>query len=99
MFSPLIFLSVGSLFLGYLASDLFVGFGGTFFSYSIFVHPFHSIALDCEYIPLAYKLLPFVLTVIGGSLSFIVFIFYKPFFADLVKFKIVRSLVTYFNKK
>ena len=99
MFLPLIFLSIGSIFLGYLASDLFVGFGGTFFSYCFFVHPFHSIALDCEYIPLIYKLLPFILTILGGSLSFIVYVFHKKFFGDFVKLSLVRKMITYFNKK
>jgi len=42
-------LSLGSIFLGYLAKDLFVGLGTDFWKHSIFILPEHNNQLDAEF--------------------------------------------------
>lgn len=46
-------LSLGSIFLGYMAKDLFVGLGTDFWSHSIFILPQHNNQLDAEFFGLA----------------------------------------------
>jgi NADH-ubiquinone oxidoreductase chain 5 len=53
-------------------SDLFVGIGTNTFESSLFVHPNHVAIVEAEFsLPLFYKLLPAILSVIGLSLSVI----------------------------
>jgi NADH-ubiquinone oxidoreductase chain 5 len=42
-------LALGSIFLGYLAKDLFVGLGSDFWKHSIFILPEHNNQLDAEF--------------------------------------------------
>lgn len=62
---PLIILAMGSIFLGYLTKEIFVGVGTTFMS-SIFVHPINNIGIEVEEIGGYIKLLPVVATLMGG---------------------------------
>ena len=42
-------LSLGSIFLGYIAKDLFVGLGTDFWNHSILILPEHNNQLDAEF--------------------------------------------------
>ena len=55
----LFILAVGSVFLGYVAKDLFVGLGTNFWNESIFILPKHNNHLEAEFVAHKYKLLPF----------------------------------------
>jgi len=46
---PLSILSLGSIFLGYISKDLFVGLGTDFWSNSLFILPEHNNQLDAEF--------------------------------------------------
>lgn len=61
---PFFVLLVGSIFSGYLTSDLLLGFGSDFFCNSIFVLPntiFSSSLMEVEYLTLVIKCLPLIL--------------------------------------
>src|SRR5438046_749812 len=81
---PLIILAIFSIFFGYITKDIFIGLATDFFSdNSLFIHPLHEIMLDTEFaVPIFFKLLPFILTVILSLISltffyiFICLIFY-----------------------
>lgn len=62
---PLIILAMGSIFLGYLTKEIFVGVGTTFMS-SVFVHPINNIGIEIEEIGSFIKVLPVVATLMGG---------------------------------
>ena len=83
---PLIILAVFSIFFGFLCKDIFIGLGSNFFSdNSLFIHPFHETVLDTEFVvPIMYKLLPFVLSIILGLLYIIITEFYPKM---LIRFK------------
>jgi len=66
---PLILLATGSLFIGYLTKDLFIGFGTDFWGNSIFVLPQHSNVLEAEWLPIFSKWLPFLVSVSGIILA------------------------------
>ena len=66
---PLILLGVGSLFSGFLGKDFMVGLGTPFWGNTLGGLASHTTSLEAEYISQTLKHLPFVLTVIGGSLG------------------------------
>jgi NADH-ubiquinone oxidoreductase chain 5 len=73
---PLSVLSLFSIFFGFVFSDLFVGIGTDFFANSLFIHPKNISLVEAEFsLPLLLKLLPTILSIIGGSLA--IFIYHK----------------------
>jgi len=47
---PLFILAIGSIFIGYLYKDAFIGVGSDFFGNSIFIHSNHLNLLESEFI-------------------------------------------------
>ena len=73
---PLSILSLFSIFFGFVFSDLFVGIGTDFFANSLFIHPNNISLVEAEFsLPLLLKLLPTILSLIGGTLA--IFIYHK----------------------
>ena len=73
---PLTILSLFSIFFGFVFSDLFVGIGTDFFGNSLFIHPINISLVEAEFsLPLLNKLLPSILSIIGGALA--LFIYHK----------------------
>jgi NADH-ubiquinone oxidoreductase chain 5 len=66
---PLFVLALGSIFIGYLLKDLFIGLGTPFFKNSIYIEPIKILAIDAEFIPASIKLLPIVLSFFGADLA------------------------------
>nr|YP_009317572.1 NADH dehydrogenase subunit 5 [Gelidium sinicola]YP_009559276.1 NADH dehydrogenase subunit 5 [Gelidium coulteri]AOX49024.1 NADH dehydrogenase subunit 5 [Gelidium sinicola]QBA96123.1 NADH dehydrogenase subunit 5 [Gelidium coulteri] len=66
---PLIFLALGSVFVGYFCKDFFIGFGTDFWKVSIFNLPVHSNQIEAEYLQTKIKWLPFFLSVLGIILA------------------------------
>ena len=62
---PLVILAVGSIFLGYITREVFVGIGTTMMS-GIYVNPMNKIGIEVEEIGGLEKVLPVVSTVMGG---------------------------------
>lgn len=66
---PLSILAVCAIFLGYLASD-FVGLGTDFFHNSLFNQPSQIHIIEAEFsLPIYIKLLPTLLSIIGGAFA------------------------------
>jgi len=66
---PLSILALFAIFLGFIASD-FVGVGSDFFGNSLFYHPSHLHIIEAEFsLPLYIKLMPTVLSLLGGSIA------------------------------
>jgi len=55
IFIPLFFLSIISIFIGYLSHDLIIGFGTDFWGTSIFILPKHYTLSDIEFINIIIK--------------------------------------------
>ena len=67
---PLSILALFAIFLGFVASD-FVGIGSDFLGNSLFYHPNHLHIIEAEFsLPLYIKLLPTILSLLGGGLAF-----------------------------
>lgn len=91
----LFFLSVGSIFFGYFAKDLFVGFGSTFLHEPIYINPSNSIHFDVEFIPFFFKNTPTFFTIAGLTFGYI------TYFLD-VKYQYTQIpvyIIRFFNNK
>jgi NADH-ubiquinone oxidoreductase chain 5 len=92
-------LSIGSVFLGFLSKELFVGVGCSFWNNSIYILPKHCNYVDCEFIPFIIKWLPFIFTFFGLFLS--IFLYHFFLFSSFFIFKInaFNKIYTFFHKK
>jgi len=62
---PLIGLSLGSIFSGYLLQDLFVGSGSEFFKYSLYILPKNELFSQVEHTHFFFKQLPIFFSLLG----------------------------------
>nr|YP_004062168.1 NADH dehydrogenase subunit 5 [Gracilariophila oryzoides]ADR03184.1 NADH dehydrogenase subunit 5 [Gracilariophila oryzoides]APC24934.1 NADH dehydrogenase subunit 5 [Gracilariophila oryzoides] len=69
MLLPLIILGLGSIFVGYLTKDLFIGLGTNFWNSAILILPNHSFFVEAEWLKITTKWLPFVLSSLGIILA------------------------------
>lgn len=85
---PLIILTIGSIFFGYILKDLFVGLGVNTWNNVIFMHPLNNFFLESEYLYVGHKWLPFTLSIFGISMAFIIntLKFNYMFFVNLINF-------------
>jgi len=97
---PLLFLSLFSIFFGYLFSDMFVGIGSDFFGNSLFIHPNNITLIEAEFsLSLLTKLLPTFLSFIGAFSALILYLNKPEIINNLSQTLIVRKLYNVFNKK
>lgn len=66
---PLRMLSVGSLVVGWLGRDRFIGVGSSFWGNALFTHPGHLLALEGEFLPAGIKLVPIFFSILGVVLA------------------------------
>nr|YP_009504373.1 NADH dehydrogenase subunit 5 [Gracilaria chouae]AWX65711.1 NADH dehydrogenase subunit 5 [Gracilaria chouae] len=72
MLIPLIVLGFGSIFIGFIGKDLFIGLGTDFWKSSIIILPSNSYFMEAEYLAVNLKWLPFVLSTFGIGLATII---------------------------
>lgn len=91
LLAAFIFLSLFSIFSGYLFRDLFVGLGSDAWSSCIFTLPSNFIQMNSENIPSLMKLLPSIFSILGLLTSFLFFInssFFERVLARRLFFKL-----------
>ena len=66
---PLFLLAIGSIFIGYLGKDAFIGIGSSFFTHSIFVLPSHITLINAEFLSPFTKLIPVISSILGALLA------------------------------
>ena len=67
---PLVLLAFGSIFVGYLFHDMFIGLGTNFWGNAVFILPKNTLLLESEYIPQAQKMVPLVFTLAGALVAY-----------------------------
>jgi NADH-ubiquinone oxidoreductase chain 5 len=72
----------GSIFMGYLLRDLFVGSGTPFWQNSLFVLPKSCACVNSEFIPLKVKLLPVGCSLLGFYCAFVLLFMLIKFLED-----------------
>jgi NADH:ubiquinone oxidoreductase subunit 5 (subunit L)/multisubunit Na+/H+ antiporter MnhA subunit len=78
MFFPLLLLSIGAAFFGFLTHEMFLGLGSTFYSQALFIHPDHQVLLDgtmspqtwLKFLPSAILLILFTLVPLSTTFLF-----------------------------
>ena len=99
MLIPLIILSFGSIFIGFLTKDFFIGVGTDFWENSIFIFSSNMYFIEAEFLPIFLKWIPFLLSLLGIFLASFINISNYNFF----KFNRYNALFNYFafliNKK
>ena len=96
---PLVVLALFSIFFGYLTKDIFIGLATGFFTdNSLFIHPLHELTLNAEFaVPLLFKLLPVILTVLLSIFSLVLFEF-LPLSILWIKYtRIGYNIFSFFN--
>ena len=97
---PYVILSLLALFFGYLAKDLFIGPGSDFLSSALFIHPAHITLVEAEFaIPLFYKLLPAVGSILGATGALLLYHRLPHFTVNLTQDKTGYLVYSFFNGK
>lgn len=95
----LILLSLPSIFFGYFAKDLFIGFGSDLWGNSIYILTQNLDLIDSEFIGISYKLLPLYLSFTGVFMAFILYFLNQKVLFALKITKIGKFAYNFINKK
>jgi proton-translocating NADH-quinone oxidoreductase chain L len=101
MVFPLIVLSLGAMFYGYLTRDLMIGLGSLFFN-NVHTNYYNFCLIDSEFLPSLIKNIPFIFTCLGAGLSFALIHCFSVSKHAVMDFKlqpIPKALYTFLNKK
>ena len=96
---PLGILALGSIFIGYLSKDLFVGLGTSFWNNSIYIRPIHNQMIDAEFIPTFFKILPVLLSFTGLFSAFYLYFIKFKFFYQLKISNLGLYFYNFLNRK
>jgi NADH-ubiquinone oxidoreductase chain 5 len=97
---PLCLLCFLSINIGFLTKDLFIGFGTDFWGASLFILPSNYVLVDSEFIPVFYKLLPLIFTVLGSVLAYFIYSFkLDVFFIKKLNNNFLNKLIVGLSRK
>lgn len=99
MLIPLIILCFGSIFVGFIAKDLFLGLGVDTWNTSLFQLNTHISYIESEFLPFYIKLIPFIFSMLGVSLSLIIFSGKIKLISSLSVYKNIYYTYSFFIKK
>jgi NADH-ubiquinone oxidoreductase chain 5 len=96
---PLLVLSFGSIFIGYLCKDAVIGLGTDFWQNAVFVLPKNNLYIESEFIPTSVKLIPTILSFAGASLALIINHFYNKELYNFTTSNFGLIMYAFLNKK
>ena len=96
---PLGLLAFGSIFIGYISKDLFVGLGSNFWNNSIYIHPLNNQMIDAEFLPTFFKILPVIFSFSGLFGAFYLYFFKFKFLYNLKISKYGLVFYNFLNRK
>jgi len=96
---PLGLLAFGSIFIGYLSKDMFVGLGSNFWNNSIYIDPINNQMIDAEFLPTIFKLLPVILSFCGLFSAFYLYFFKFRFLYNLKTSNYGLYFYNFLNRK
>ncbi len=73
MFISMFLLSILTIFIGYISSDAYSGYGVSYLSNSIFVIQYNFSHIEPEFLPFYIKLLPLIVSLLGCILTILFF--------------------------
>jgi NADH-ubiquinone oxidoreductase chain 5 len=99
MMFPLIVLSFGSVFIGYLSRDMFIGLGSDFWGNALFILPTAQVFLDSEWLDSSIKMIPLYFSLGGAFLAVVHYLFNFEMLFALKQNVVGRQLYTFLNRK
>lgn len=99
MLIPLLILCFGSIFVGFIAKDLFLGLGVDTWNSSLFQLVSHVSFFEAEFLSFNVKLIPFIFSMSGCFLAICVYHLFETKFISLNFFKKVYFFHSFFSKK
>jgi len=98
---PLVILCFGSIFVGYIFKDMFIGMGTDFWGNSIYSFNYLNdvLVLESEFLNASIKNIPVVISVIGGLLALITYNYYPKMYYVGNKPYLLKEIYVFFNKK
>ena len=99
MMFPLFILSFGSIFIGYLSRDMFIGLGSDFWGNALFNLPTSQVLLDSEWLDSSIKMIPLYFSLGGASLAYFHYLFSFKTLFSLKQNVWGRQLYTFLNRK
>ena len=103
MLFPLVVLCFGSIFVGYICRDMFIGLGTNFWNNSIFEFNFLGdfLVLEAEFLPSLIKLLPVGVSLVGAASAYYIyssFVVQEKLY-NLLQVQKARRFYSFFVKK
>jgi NADH-ubiquinone oxidoreductase chain 5 len=95
----LFLLVVPSVLIGFYAKDMIIGFGSDFWGNAIFTTTENMNRVDSEFITHIYKILPVILSLLGATLSFLLYSFGSKLLVQLKLSVLGKKIYHFFNKK
>lgn len=99
IFVALCLLALPSIFIGFYTKDMIVGVGSDFFGTAIYNNPKELHVFDGEFIIFFYKILPVALSILGATLSFVLYNFQPNLLFQLKTSFFGRKVYNFLNKK
>ena len=99
MLIPLFVLCFGSIFVGFLAKDLFLGLGVDTWNSSLFQLITHVSFFEAEFLPFEIKLIPFIFSMSGLVIAVCIYQVYEKKFISLTIYKQLYYIYSFFSKK
>ena len=96
---PLGLLAFGSIFIGYISKDMFVGLGSNFWNNSLYINPLNNQMIDAEFLPTFFKILPIILSFLGLFGAFYLYFFKFKFLYNLKISKYGLYFYNFLNRK
>jgi len=95
----LFLLVIPSVLIGFYAKDMIIGFGSDFWGNAIFTTTENMNRVDAEFITHVYKVLPVILSLLGVTLSFLLYLFGGKLLVQLKMSAFGKKIYNFFNKK
>jgi NADH-ubiquinone oxidoreductase chain 5 len=99
MLIPLFILGIGSIFIGFLFKDLFLGLGVDTWNTSLFQLVTHISYFESEFLDFEIKLIPFIFSMGGLLLAIVVYQIFELKLSSLNFYKKIYYIYTFFIKK
>ena len=95
----LFLLVIPSVLIGFYTKDMIIGFGSDFWGNALFITSDHMNRIDAEFIVHIYKILPVILSLLGVSSAFLLYLLGSKILVQLKMSSKGKRIYNFFNKK
>jgi NADH-ubiquinone oxidoreductase chain 5 len=99
MATPLVILSIGSIFIGYVSRDMMIGLGSDFWGNALFTLPTNNYVLESEWLDASIKTIPLIFSFSGVGLAIYQYLFSYNSLYLLKTTNLGLTLYTFLNRK